>query len=98
MLDEATHEIHRVRASTLPPFVSFIAVPVWFGGHVIALIEVGWDQVHPMRREDAELLDAVAQYLSVQLVGVFSTLRQRKASHLDNVASELRESLMKTFF
>ena len=96
VLDEATHEIHRVRASTLPPFVSFIAVPVWFGGHVIALIEVGWDQVHPMRREDAELLDAVAQYLSVQLVGVFSTLRQRKASHLDNVASELRESLMKT--
>lgn len=85
VLDEATHEIHRVRASTLPPFVSFIAVPVWFGGHVIALIEVGWDQVHPTRREDAELLDAVAQYLSVQLVGVFSTLRQRKASHLDNV-------------
>ena len=96
VLDEATHEIHRVRASTLPPFVSFIAVPVWFGGHVIALIEVGWDQVHPTRREDAELLDAVAQYLSVQLVGVFSTLRQRKASHLDNVASELRESLMET--
>ena len=36
------------------------------------------------------------RYLSVQLVGVFSTLRQRKASHLDNVASELRESLMET--
>ncbi|WP_246824697.1 SpoIIE family protein phosphatase [Olsenella sp. HMSC062G07] len=94
MVDEETREVFEVRAETLPPFVSFIAVPVWFGGHVIALIEVGWEHVHPTRREDAELLDAVAQYLSVQLVGAFSALRQRKGDHLDNVASRLRARLM----
>ncbi len=94
VVDEATHEVYSVRASTLPPFVSFIAVPVWFGGHVISLIEVGWGQVHPTRREDAELLDAVAQYLSVQIAGALTTLRAHKEEHLESVASQIREGLM----
>ncbi len=94
VVDEGSREVHRVRQSMLPPFASFIAVPVWFGGHVIALIEVGWCQTHPMRREDAELLDAVTQYLSVQLLGAFSALRSRKEAHMDELASALRERLM----
>lgn len=94
VVDEGTQEVHRVRASVLPPFASFVVVPIWFGGHVIALMEVGWEQLHPTRREDSELLDAVAQYLSVQLAGAFSTLRSRKEHHLANVASSLREALM----
>lgn len=94
VVDETTRETHRVRAATLPPFTSLMAVPIWFGGHVIALFEVGWERVHPMRREDAELLDAVAQYLSVQLAGALQTMRTRREMHLDSVASSIREMLM----
>lgn len=94
VVDEATREVYKVRTVTLPPFVTFIAVPVWFGGHVIALIEVGWDQAHPTRREDAELMDAVAQYLSLQLAGALATLRSHKEERLDNRASQIREGLM----
>lgn len=94
VMDEETHEVHTIKASVLPPFVSFVAVPVWFGGHVIAIILVGWREVHPTRREDAQLLDAVAEYLSVQLMGAFAALRAQRAERLDNLASELRERLM----
>ena len=94
VVDEATRETHRVRAATLPPFTSLMVVPIWFGGHVIALLEVGWERVHPLRREDAELLDAVAQYLSVQLAGALQTMRTRRETHLDSVASSIREKLM----
>ena len=94
VVDEETHEVHTVRANVLPPFASFIAVPVWFGGHVIAILEVGWKEIHPMRREDAQLLDAVAEYLSVQLMGAFASLRSQRAEHLDAVCTDLRDRLM----
>lgn len=94
VVDEETHEVRSFSASALPPFASFVAVPVWFGGHVIAIIEVGWREVHPTRREDAQLLDAVGEYLSVQLMGAFATLRAQHAERLDNLASELREHLV----
>ncbi len=94
VLDEATGEVYRIGVEALPPFTSFYAVPVWFGSHVIALIEVGWRQVHPLTSEDAELLDAVAQYLSVQLVGAFSALRMQREARLRDASSQIREELL----
>ena len=93
VVDEETSEVYRVRASMLPPLTSFIAVPVWFGDHVIALIEVGWAQATPTRHEDSELLDAVAQYLSVQLVGAVSAFRARREQALSEVATDIAQTL-----
>ena len=92
--DEATNEIHRVESEYLPPFASFHAVPVLFGGHVVALIEVGWTRSHPLDADDADLLDAVARYLSVQLVGAFSTLRTQREMQLKDASSRIRELLL----
>jgi serine phosphatase RsbU (regulator of sigma subunit) len=47
-----------------------------------------------MRREDSELLDAVAQYLSVQLAGAFSAMRAQREADLREAASGIRESMM----
>ncbi len=94
VVNEETREVYHVASTMLPPFVSFIAVPVWFGRHLIALIEVGWDQMHPTRREDAELLDAVAQYLSVQLAGAFSAMRVQREQDLREASSGIREDMM----
>ena len=74
---------YRVPARYLLPFTSFIMVPVWFGGHVIALISVGWSQRHRLRRSDGELLDAVARYLSVQLAGALTSMRNERSRELD---------------
>ena len=94
VVDEETREILRIRKSLLPPFASFFAVPVWFGGHVIAIIEVGWSRPRPLGADDARLLDSVAHYLSVQLMGAFSTMRQQRAERLAQRGSELREELL----
>jgi serine phosphatase RsbU (regulator of sigma subunit) len=94
VLDEETRELHRVNAQLLPPFGSFLCVPVWFGGHVISIIEVGWREDRHMRKEDARLLDAVAQYLSVELMAAFSSMRAERAASLDRLGSDLSERLI----
>ncbi|HJA30014.1 MAG TPA: SpoIIE family protein phosphatase [Candidatus Olsenella pullicola] len=94
VVDEDTHEVLRMRVGMLPPFTSFIAVPVWFGGHIISIIEVGWRRMHPLLKDDARLLDSVAHYLSVQLAAAFTTLRDRRADRLASLATELREELL----
>ena len=93
VIDEETHEAHKVPSKLVPPFASFIAVPVWFGGHVIAVIEVGWERLHPTTKEDGRLLDAVASYLSVQLMGAFTQMRTEHAARLEALHSDLREKL-----
>lgn len=94
VVNEDTHEVLRMRSSLLPPFTSFIPVPVWFGGHVIAIIEVGWRRLHPLSKEDARLLDSVAHYLSVQLAGAFTAFRSQRADRLSALATQLREELL----
>ena len=94
VVSEETHEVLKVKASLLPPFASFMAVPVWFGGHVISIIEVGWKRLHPLPKDDAKLLDSVAHYLSVQLASAFTALRSQRADHLASLSTELREELL----
>ena len=91
---EDTQESFSIEAGLLPPFASFICVPVWFGGHVISIIEVGWQRVHALLEDDALLLDSVARYLGVQLMGAFTALRSQRAARLRQLGSELREELM----
>ena len=94
VMDEQTRVVHEIQASQLPPFSSFMMVPVRFGGNVIALIEVGWRSARMIPRDDAELLDAVTRYLSVQLVGAMSALRSQRREQLATLANELRDTLV----
>ena len=94
VVDEATEEIHNVGVEALPPFASFYAVPVWFGNSVIGLIEVGWDKPHFLSQDDADLLDAIARYLSIQLVGAVSAMRSQRTARLHDVSSQIREELL----
>ena len=93
LMDEETGVARRIPARQVPPFTSFICVPVWFGGHMIALMQVGWSEARPTRRDDARLLDSVAQYLSVELAAALSSLRAERTQRLDAAASRLREEL-----
>ncbi len=94
VVNEDTHEVLSMRSAMLPPFTSFIPVPVWFSGHVIAIIEVGWRRLHPLSKEDARLLDSVAHYLSVQLAGAFTAFRAQRADRLAALATDVREELL----
>ena len=94
VMDEDSRKTYSVRTSQLPPFTSFLAVPVRFGGQVIALIEVGWRSARTIPRDDADLLDAVTRYLAVQLVGAFSALRAQRRQQLASQANDLRDLLV----
>lgn len=94
LVDEDTGESVAVTVELLLPFTNCVVVPVWFGGHMIALFVVGWHRAHRLRRDDARLLDSVAEYLSVQLAGAFAALRTQHAEHLESLGSSLRERLL----
>lgn len=94
VVDEETRKTYEVRSSHLAPFASLMAVPVRFGGQVIAVIEVGWRSARIIPREDADLLDAVTRYLAVQLVGAFSALRTQRRDTLATCANNLRDALV----
>ena len=50
VVNEETHEVLKISARRLPPFTSFIVVPVWFDGRAIAMIEVGWERMQASGR------------------------------------------------
>ncbi len=93
LLEEASGELVRTSSATLLPFSSFLAVPVFFGDHVIALVFVGWFRPRVLRADDARLLDAVARYLSVQLMGALTSMRTSKRNSLERKALQLRDAL-----
>ena len=93
LLDEESGVVRKVPARQVPPFACFICVPIWFGGHVIALMEVGWGEARPMRRDDARLLDSVAQYLSVELAAAISSMRAERTQRLDALATRLHDEI-----
>ena len=91
--NEETNETFSVPTETLFPFMSSILVPIWFSDHIIALIVVGWERSRSLRRDDSRLLDSIAQYLSVQLMGALTDLRNQRRILLDQHLSELHEQL-----
>ena len=92
--DVSSGVVYKVSRSLVLPFSSLILTPVWFGGHMICLICVGWRHVHTLRSDDARLLDAVAEYLSVQLAGALAAMRSQYAERLESASSSLRERLL----
>lgn len=94
LVNEETREVITVDASRLPPFTSFLVVPVWFGGHIVALIEVGWERKRALLVEDARLLDSIANYLSVQLVGALSAMRTQRRDTLREALARVRQGLL----
>ncbi|WP_051353822.1 GAF domain-containing SpoIIE family protein phosphatase [Atopobium fossor] len=93
VLNEETNETFSISVRALFPFASSILVPVWFAERVIALIVVGWERSRSLRRDDARLLDSVAQYLSVQLMGALTDLRTQHRARLDGFVSSLHDRM-----
>lgn len=94
VMDEETRASYQLAYAQMPPFASFLAVAVRFGGQVIALIQVGWRAARTIPCDDANLLDAVTRYLAVQLVGAFSALRTQRREQLTHRAVALRDALV----
>lgn len=94
LLNEETHETRSIPARYVLPFSSMIVTPVWFGGYVIAMIVIGWESARQQSRDDVRLLNAVGRYLSTQLAGALSMLRQQRTTELADAGSRLRQAMI----
>lgn len=94
VVNEENGTVFRVDAGLLPPFACFAMVPIWFAGQLISILQVGWRHTKLIDRDDARLLDSVAEYLSVQLAGAFAAMRAQHAERLESLGTQLRERLL----
>ena len=94
LIEEESLETILVPSDALFPFASFIICPIWFGGSTIAMLAVGWRHEHGIADDDIRLLEAVSEYLSVQLAGAFAALRAQHSERLKSLGTQLREQLM----
>ena len=84
---------HNLRLQDMPPFKTMIAVPVYFGTQVLGVVELGWSRPCSPRVYDVRVLEVICDYLSIELVGVVSSLRAARASGLTRSLSRIRELL-----
>ena len=80
--DLDTHETGSLRVENMPPYRTLIAVPVFFGTQVLGILELGWKRPRLPRGFDARVLEVVCDYLSIELVGVVSSLRSQRTEEL----------------
>ena len=88
-LDDRT--THRLRLQDTPPFKTLIAVPVFFGTQVLGIIELGWSRPCTPRVYDVRVLEVICDYLSIELVGLVSSLRAARTAELTRSLNHLRE-------
>ena len=91
-IDE-TGALLSVNGDSVLPYASAFAVPIIFGDQVIELIFVGWGASRALDSADARLLDAVAQYLSTQIMGMLSAMRSKRETELRQASTRLRDEL-----
>ena len=82
---------HRLRLQDIPPFKTLIAVPVFFGTQVLGIIELGWNRPCTPRVYDVRVLEVVCDYLSIELVGLVSSLRAARTAELTRSLNRVRE-------
>lgn len=82
---------HPLRMQDTPPFKTLIAVPVFFGTQVLGIIELGWTRPCTPRVYDVRVLEVICDYLSIELVGLVSSLRAARTAEFARSLNKTRE-------
>ena len=83
---------HRLRTQDTPPFRTLIAVPVFFGTQVLGIVELGWPRPQMPRECDVRVLEVICDYLSIELVGLVSSLRASRTAELTRELNRARDA------
>lgn len=65
---------HLLRVQDMPPYRSEICLPVFYGTQILGVLEVGWKRPQAPLAYDVNVLEVICDYLSIQLVGMASSL------------------------
>lgn len=93
LFDIDTRYERPMRVENVPPYRTLIAVPVYFGTQMLGIIELGWTRPRIPREYDARVLEVVCEYLSIELVGLVSSLRSQRTEDLTRSLNRIRECL-----
>ncbi|MDO4436806.1 MAG: SpoIIE family protein phosphatase [Coriobacteriaceae bacterium] len=85
---------HNLRIQDMPPFKTLIAVPVYFGTQVLGIVELGWARPCSPRVYDVRVLEVICDYLSIELMGVVSSVRSARTAGLARSLSRVRDILL----
>ncbi len=91
--DLDAHERRKLRIQYVPPFRTLIAVPIYFGTHILGILEAGWGRPYTPRDTDAQVLEVICEYLSIELVSLITSLRSKRRSELSASLSRVRDFL-----
>ena len=91
--DLDAHERRRLRIQNVPPFKTLVAVPIYFGTHILGIMEAGWDRPYTPRDTDVQVLEVICEYLSIELMSLVNSLRSKRRSELSHSLARLREVL-----
>ena len=91
LFDIDTHVSTRLRVENVPPYRTLVAVPVFFGTQVLGILELGWKRPCRPRALDARVLEVICDYLSIELVGLVSSLRAQRTEELTRSLNRMRE-------
>ena len=92
-LDLDVRDRHRFRLQDTPPFHTFASVPLHFGTRVLGIIEAGWDRPYTPRDTDVQVLEAVCEYLSIELMNLITSMRSQRRNDLARSLSRVRDVL-----
>ena len=84
---------HLLRVQDMPPYRSEICLPVFYGTQVLGVLEVGWKRPQAPLAYDLNVLEVICDYLSIQMVGMASSLRSRRTAELGRSLNVLRDEL-----
>lgn len=82
-----------IRMQDTPPFKTMIAVPVFFGTQVLGILELGWKRHTTPRVSEVRVMEVICDYLSIELVGLVSSMRSQRVAELTRSLNQLRDAM-----
>ena len=84
---------HLLRVQDMPSYRSEIAIPVFYGTQVLGVLELGWKRPQTPMAYDVSVLEVICEYLSIQMVGLASSMRARQTASLGRSLNVCRDLL-----
>ena len=91
MLDLDAETRFRLRSMLAECCSTIVGTPVFSYDRIVAVLVVGWMVPHQVSPDDVQLLDTVADYLSVEFAAAATQIEQARASSLTSTMNEIRD-------
>ncbi len=91
MLDVDSETRFRLRSLLAECCAALVGTPVFSYDRIVAVVIVGWAVPHSVTSADVQLLDTVADYISMEFAAAASQMEQERSSRLITAMNEVRD-------